>query len=90
MTDQQSATMMSCTGNTYLKTPSLDQLAASGMRFELAYSPNPVCIPSRTSMMTGYFPSTFGVSGNGDAKDAVIPQNVLNNKRKSDCNYNYI
>ena len=79
MTDQQSATMMSCTGNSYLKTPSLDQLAASGMRFELAYSPNPVCIPSRTSMMTGYFPSTFGVSGNGDAKDAVIPQNVLNN-----------
>ena len=59
MTDQQSATMMSCTGNTYLKTPSLDQLAASGMRFELAYSPNPVCIPSRTSMMTGYFPSSF-------------------------------
>jgi len=79
MTDQQSATMMSCTGNAYLKTPSLDRLAASGMRFERAYSPNPVCVPSRTSMMTGYFPSVFGVSTNGDAKDAVIPENVLNN-----------
>ena len=79
MTDQQFAGMMSCTGNTYLKTPALDRLAASGMRFELAYSPNPVCVPSRTSMMTGYFPSAFGVTGNGDAKDAVIPAQVLEN-----------
>ena len=77
MTDQQYAGMMSCTGNTYLETPALDQLAASGMRFELAYSPNPVCVPSRTSMMTGYFPSAFGVTSNGDARDAVIPGHVL-------------
>jgi len=79
MTDQQYAGMMSCTGNAYLKTPALDRLAASGMRFELAYSPNPVCIPSRTSMMTGYFPSAFGVTHNSDAKDAVIPGHVLEN-----------
>ncbi len=79
MTDQQYAGMMSCTGNTYLETPALDQLAASGMRFELAYSPNPVCVPSRTSMMTGYFPSAFGVTDNGDAKDAVISSHVLEN-----------
>jgi choline-sulfatase len=79
MTDQQYAGMMSCTGNPYLQTPALDKLAASGMRFELAYSPNPVCIPSRTSMMTGFFPSAFGVTGNGDAKDAEIPENVLEN-----------
>jgi choline-sulfatase len=79
MTDQQFAGMMSCTGNAYLETPALDRLAASGMRFELAYSPNPVCIPSRTSMMTGYFPSAFGVTHNSDAKDAVIPGRVLEN-----------
>ena len=79
MTDQQFAGMMSCTGNAYLETPALDRLAASGMRFELAYSPNPVCIPSRTSMMTGYFPSAFGVTHNSDAKGAVIPGRVLEN-----------
>ncbi len=79
MTDQQFAGMMSCAGNAYLETPALDKLAASGMRFELAYSPNPVCIPSRTSMMTGYFPSAFGVTHNRDAKDAVIPGAVLEN-----------
>jgi choline-sulfatase len=79
MTDQQYAGMMSCTGNPYLKTPALDRLAASGMLFELAYSPNPVCVPSRTSMMTGYFPSAFGVTHNRDARDAVIPGHVLEN-----------
>lgn len=79
MTDQQYAGMMSCTGNAYLKTPALDRLAASGMRFELAYSPNPVCVPSRTSMVTGYFPSAFGVTHNRDARDAVIPDRILEN-----------
>jgi len=79
MTDQQYAGMMSCAGNAYLKTPALDRLAASGMRFELAYSPNPVCVPSRISMVTGYFPSAFGVTHNSDAKDAQIPGHVLEN-----------
>ncbi len=79
MTDQQYAGMMSCTGNAYLETPALDRLAASGMRFELAYSPNPVCVPSRTSMVTGYFPSAFGITHNRDAKDAVIPVQVIEN-----------
>lgn len=77
MTDQQHAGMMSCTGNRYLKTPALDRLAASGMRFELAFSPNPVCVPSRTAMMTGLFPSTLGFESNGDARSAHIPAPTL-------------
>ncbi len=79
MTDQQYAGMMSCTGNKYVNTPTLDSLAARGVRFEKAYSPNPVCVPSRTSMMTGYYPSAFGFSSNPEADKAVIPQNVLDN-----------
>ena len=35
-TDQQSATMMSCTGNPWLKTPAMDYLVANGVRFERA------------------------------------------------------
>ncbi|MBC8876369.1 MAG: sulfatase-like hydrolase/transferase [Planctomycetes bacterium] len=77
MTDQQHAGMMSCTGNRWLQTPAMDRLARSGMRFELAYSPNPVCVPSRTSMMTGLFPSTLGFESNGDAQSARIPESVL-------------
>lgn len=81
MTDQQSAEMLSCTGNKYLNTPALDKLAARGVRFELAYSPNPSCLPSRTSMMTGLFPSALDISQNADVSKLGwnIPQHVLNN-----------
>lgn len=64
MTDQQHAGMMSCAGNRWLQTPAMDSLAASGARFELAYSANPVCVPARTSMMTGRYPSHFGIQTN--------------------------
>ena len=53
MTDQQQAGMMSCAGNATVKTPMMDSLAATGARFELAYCANPVCVPSRVSMLTG-------------------------------------
>jgi choline-sulfatase len=66
ITDQQSATMMSCAGNKWLKTPAIDSLAATGTRFELAYCGNPVCLPSRFSMFSGYYPSRVGIRHNGD------------------------
>ena len=64
MTDQQSATMLSCAGNKWLKTPALDGLAARGVRFEKAYVTNPVCLPSRFSIQTGKFPSYAGIREN--------------------------
>jgi arylsulfatase A-like enzyme len=78
MTDQQSAHMMSCTGNTSLKTPALDGLAASGVRFERAYSTNPVCVPSRFSLQTGRMPSSIGMKWNQDlpVPDGFIEQSL--------------
>ncbi len=64
MTDQQHAGMMSRTGNRWLKTPAMDSLADTGTRFELAYASNPVCVPARTSMITGRYPSYFGIQSN--------------------------
>jgi choline-sulfatase len=64
MTDQQSATMLSCAGNKWVKTPSLDGLAARAVRFEKAYATNPVCLPSRFSIQTGLFSSVIGVREN--------------------------
>lgn len=64
MTDQQHAGMMSAAGNPWLKTPAMDSLAAAGVRFERAYASNPVCIPARTSMITGRYPSFFGIQSN--------------------------
>ena len=63
-TDQQSASMMSCAGNKWLKTPTMDYLATNGVRFERAYTTNPVCVPARTSMMTGWLPDTHGIRAN--------------------------
>jgi len=74
MTDQQHAGMLSCAGNTFLKTPALDSLAARGVRFELAYCSNPVCVPSRVSMMTGHYPSRFGVRTNSDSRNTLPPE----------------
>ncbi|TAN36785.1 MAG: hypothetical protein EPN23_08235 [Verrucomicrobia bacterium] len=74
ITDQQNATMMSCTGNRWVKTPNMDRLAAEGVRFERAYCANPVCIPSRFSMFTGTMPSAIGMDANEDEKNSVAPE----------------
>ena len=59
ITDQQNASMMSCAGNKWLKTPGMDYIAENGIRFTRAYCTNPVCSPSRVSMMTGRFAGIF-------------------------------
>jgi choline-sulfatase len=68
MTDQQSATMMSCAGNKWLKTPAMDSLMNKGMRFEKAYATNPVCVPSRFSLLTGHYPSAVGMRENNKSQ----------------------
>jgi len=44
-----------------VKTPHIDKLASQGILFANAHSPAPVCYPSRTSLMTGWYPSKTGV-----------------------------
>lgn len=65
MTDQQTATAMSCAGNPWLATPAMDGLAARGVRFDHAYVPQPLCTPCRTSMQTGRYPHETDVISNG-------------------------
>ena len=43
--------------NPRLQTPALDRLANEGVRFDRAYCVNPVCSPSRSTMITGLFPA---------------------------------
>lgn len=43
-----------CYGQKKIRTPNIDRLAAEGMRFTQHYSGNPVCAPSRCTLMTGY------------------------------------
>lgn len=76
ITDQQGAGMMSCAGNPYLKTPAMDRLAASGARFEMAYSANPVCLPARFSFFTGRMPSAVGIRHNED-RTRGVPEEIV-------------
>ncbi len=42
-------------------TPNIDRIAAQGVRFDCAYTPNAVCSPARASLMTGLLPHNHGV-----------------------------
>lgn len=67
-TDQQFADAMSCRiGSQFLHTPNMDRLAAASCMFSRAYSANPICMPSRTSMVTGRYPATTGIETNDRA-----------------------
>ena len=61
LTDDQGYGDLSCMGAADLKTPHLDGLAASGVRFTDWYSNSPVCSPSRASLLTGRYPGNAGV-----------------------------
>ena len=46
--------------NPEIQTPALDKLASQGTTFTRAYCPNPTCTPTRSSMITGKYPSQHG------------------------------
>ncbi len=48
--------------DTFYDTPNIDRLAASGMRFTDGYAANPVCSPTRYSIMTGRYPTRVGAT----------------------------
>ncbi len=54
---------LSCYGDKHIHTPSIDGLAASGVRFETAYITQSSCSPSRASIFTGLYPHTHGHLG---------------------------
>ncbi len=61
LTDDQGHWAMGCAGNPELKTPNLDRLAASGIRFDNLFCVTPVCSAARASILTGNIPSCHGV-----------------------------
>jgi len=77
MTDQQSYKMMSCMGNKWLKTPNMDKIANMGYRFDKNYCVNPVCTPSRFSLLTGHYASEVGVKENTSAFDASKVKRIV-------------
>lgn len=65
ITDQHRADHLGCYGNAVLRTPHIDAIAARGSRFERFYVSNGICMPNRSTLMTGRMPSLHGVRHNG-------------------------
>ena len=61
LTDDQGYWAMGCAGNSEIRTPNLDRLAATGLYFMNFFCASPVCSPARASILTGRIPSQHGV-----------------------------
>ncbi len=53
-------------GTPQIQTPNIDKIAKNGTRFDNAYTQYPVCNPSRTSFLTGKYPTQTGIMNNND------------------------
>ncbi len=65
ITDQQRADTLGCYGGRAVATPNIDRIAASGWRAENFIVASPICMPNRSTLMTGRMPSAHGVRHNG-------------------------
>ncbi|MBI4579238.1 MAG: sulfatase-like hydrolase/transferase, partial [Planctomycetes bacterium] len=61
-TDDMGSGDVACYGAKDIKTPNIDALAASGIKFSDYYAPAPICSPSRAAMLTGRYPTRCGMS----------------------------
>lgn len=61
LTDNHGAWTLGCYGNPDIRTPHIDRLARQGTLFTHAFANNPVCSPTRASLLTGLMPSQHGV-----------------------------
>ena len=62
LSDDHSWPDLGCCGNTAIRTPHLDRMAAGGMRFDNCFVSSPQCSPNRSSIFTGCTPHTTGTS----------------------------
>jgi arylsulfatase A-like enzyme/lipopolysaccharide biosynthesis regulator YciM len=78
--DTLRADHLACYGYNRIKTPNIDQLAGTGVRFANAFTPVPITLPSHTVLMTGQYPMATGMrdfSGNKLASGTIALARVL-------------
>ena len=72
-TDQQRWDALGANGNPEILTPNLDALARRGTSFTRHFVQNPVCMPSRVSMLSGRYPSSLGITHMG----VPVPEDIV-------------
>lgn len=72
MTDTTRKDMLGCYGDKKMVTPNLDRLAEEGIRYDSAYTVQPLCGPARSAIFTGISPHANGVYANGIALGANV------------------
>ena len=70
------AARIHCLGDPVAVTPNLDKLAARGVNFHKAYCQYPLCNPTRTSMLTGKYPTATGITDNNTWFRSKLPDVV--------------
>ena len=85
-TDQQRFDTIGALGNPHVRTPTIDKLVASGVAFTHAYCQSPICTPSRSSFMTGMYPSRVHNTRNGNDTFPNYPPVIT--KLIADAGYN--
>lgn len=73
MADQFTGAALPINGRTAVKAPHLTALAQEGVNFSNAYCNNPICAPSRASMLTGLLASRIGAYDNGASFSSEVP-----------------
>ncbi len=71
--DQHSPSVLGCYGESTVRTPNLDALAARGTTMANAYCGSPICVPSRMSLLTGMYPFENEVWANQHTLSSAIP-----------------
>lgn len=72
LSDQHSPHVAGWEGNQAVETPRLDKLAAEGISMTNMYCQNPLCVPSRASLITGQYSKTTGIYDNMHIMQANI------------------
>lgn len=77
--DDMGWTDLGCFGSSFYETPNIDRLCAEGVKFTNAYAANPVCSPTRASIMTGKNPARIHLTNyiGGADKGKLLPADYV-------------
>lgn len=90
MTDQHRADFAAESGLGLDTMPVLNSVARGGVAFGRAYTSYPACVPARTSLLTGRFPTTHRVRQNSTAQHAYYSQDLIDVLRSSGYQLHFV